>query len=41
MDDKTELEKIKAEIESKQEKKGKYDKKLIELLSREMQFKKI
>ena len=31
MDDKTKLEKVKAEIESKQEEKEKYEKKLVQL----------
>lgn len=35
MDTKTELEKVKSEIESKQEEKEKYEKKLVQLQNRE------
>ena len=41
MDNKTELEKMKAEIESKQEEKEKYEKKLVQLQNREKELKKM
>ena len=41
MDNKTELEKMKAEIESKQEEKEKYEKKLVQLQNREKELRKI
>lgn len=41
MDNKTELQKVKAEIESKQEEKEKYEKKLAQLQNREKQLKKM
>ena len=41
MDNKTELEKVKAEIESKQEEKEKYEKKLVQLQNREKELKKM
>lgn len=41
MDSKTELEKVKAEIESKQEEKEKYERKLVQLQNREKQLKKM
>ena len=41
MDNKTELEKVKAEIESRQEEKEKYEKKLIQLQNREKELKKM
>lgn len=40
MDTKTELEKVKAEIESKQEGKEKYEKKLVQLKNREKKLKR-
>lgn len=41
MDNKTELEKVKAEIESKQEKKEKYEKKLAQLKNQEKKLKRM
>ena len=41
MDNKTELEKMKAEIESKQEEKEKYEKKLVQLQNREKELRKM
>lgn len=41
MDNKTELEKVKAEIESKQEEKEKYENKLAQLRNREKELKKM
>ncbi len=41
MDNKTELQKVKAEIESKQEQKETYEKKLVQLQNREKQLKKM
>jgi len=41
MDNKTELEKMKAEIESKQEEKEKYEKKLFQLQNREKELRKM
>lgn len=41
MDNKTELEKVKAEIESKREQKEKYEKKLVQLQNREKELKKL
>lgn len=41
VDNKTELEKVKAEIESKQEEKEKYEKKLIQLQNREKELKRM
>lgn len=41
MDTKTELEKVKAEIESKQEEKEKYEKKLAQFQNREKELKKM
>jgi len=41
MNNKTELEKLKSEIESKQEKKEKYEKKLAQLKNQEKQLKKM
>ncbi len=41
MDTKIELKKIKAEIESKQEEKEKYEKKLVQLRNREKELKKM
>lgn len=41
MDNKTELEKVKAEIESKQEEKEKYEKKLVQLQNREKELKRM
>ena len=41
MDNKTELEKVKAEIESKQEEKEKYEKKLSQLKNQEKKLKRI
>lgn len=41
MDNKTELEKVKAEFESKQEEKEKYEKKLVQLQNREKELKKM
>ena len=41
MDNKTELEKVKAEIESKQEEKEKYEKKLAQLKNQEKKLKRM
>lgn len=41
MDNKTELEKMKAEIESKQEEKEKYEKKLAQLKNQEKKLKRM
>ncbi|EUC60000.1 DUF3847 domain-containing protein [Mogibacterium timidum] len=41
MDTKIEFKKIKAEIESKQEEKEKYEKKLVQLQNREKELKKM
>lgn len=41
VDNKTELEKVKAEIESKQEEKEKYEKKLVQLQNREKELKRM
>lgn len=41
MDNKTELEKVKAEIESKQEEKEKYEKKLSQLKNQEKKLKRM
>lgn len=41
MDNKTELEKVKAEIESKQEEKEKYKKKLAQLKNQEKKLKRM
>lgn len=41
MDNKTELEKVKAEIESKQEEKEKYERRLVQLQNREKELKKM
>ena len=41
MDSKTELQKVKAEIESKQEEKEKYEKKLAQLQNRKKELKKM
>ena len=41
MDSKTELEKVKAEIESKQEEKEKYERKLVQLQNREKELRKM
>lgn len=41
MDDKTKLEKVKAEIESKQEEKEKYEKKLAQLKNQEKKLKRM
>ena len=41
MDNKTELEKVKADIESKQEEKEKYEKKLAQLKNQEKKLKRM
>ena len=41
MDNKTELDKVKAEIESKQEEKEKYEKKLAQLKNQEKKLKRM